>query len=263
MNIWNFMYNFLKHINVYFSAIRGYPLMQDNVPEIIKDLLNCDFSKIPQTILKDDFMLRTKHGVEFYSCIKRNITSHHFNTCLETLTDHCKNSKIRSTKTIRMTLEMADKILTLLPDLKIIYLVRDPRAVIQSRISLNLVDDQHVEEESSELCDRMENDVELIEQSRNKNRIKIVQYEHFAKNSVAIANDIFKFIDYEIDPDVLQWIKANSVRSVDRNPFSTSRNSAKSIDKWISKISTTTAKQIDKVCDKLYNRYGYKRFNEI
>lgn len=251
-------------IHVSFSAIKGYPFMQDNVPEIIKDLFNCDFSKIPQTILKDDFMLRTKHGVEFYSCIKRKTTSrHHFNACLETLTNHCTNSQIRSTKTIRMTLKMADKILTLLPDLKIIYLVRDPRAVIQSRISLNLVDDQKVAEESSELCDRMEKDAELIEQSRNKNRIQIVRYEHFAKNAVSIAKDIFKFLDYEIDPDVLQWIKANSVRSIDRNPFSTSRNSARSINKWISKISSETAKQIDKVCDKLYNKYGYKSFDEI
>lgn len=254
----------LKHIHVYFSAIKGHPLMQDNVPEIITDLFNCDFSKIPQTILKDDFMLHTKHGVEFYSCIKINTTSrHHFNACLETLTDNCKNSKIRSTKTIRMTLKMADKILTLLPDLKVIYLVRDPRAVIQSRISLNLVDDQNVEEESSELCGRMENDVEIIEQSRNKNRIKIVQYEHFASNTVSTAKDIFNFIDYEIDSEVLQWIKANSVRSVDGNPFSTSRNSARSIDKWISKISFKTAKQIDKICDKLYNRYGYQSFDEI
>jgi hypothetical protein len=162
-----------------------------------------------------------------------------------------------------MTLQMADKTLTLLPDLKIIYLVRDPRAVIQSRISLNLVDDQNVAEESSQLCDRMEKDAELIEKSRNKNRIQIVQYEHFAKNTVSIAKDIFKFLDYGIDPDVLQWIKANSVRSVNRNPFSTSRNSERSINKWISKISSETAKQIDKVCDKLYNKYGYKSFDEI
>jgi hypothetical protein len=146
-----------------------------------------------------DIFFRTKHGFEFYSCIKRNTSSrHHFNACLETLTDHCTNSQIRSTKTIRMTLQMADKILTLLPDLKIIYLVRDPRAVIQSRISLNLVDDQNVAEESSQLCDRMEKDAELIEKSRNKNRIQIVQYEHFAKNTVSIAKDIFKFLDYEL-----------------------------------------------------------------
>jgi hypothetical protein len=39
--------------------------------------------------------------------------------------------------------------------------------------------------------------------------------------------------------------------------------SARSINKWISKISSETAKQIDKVCDKLYNKYGYKSFDEI
>jgi hypothetical protein len=117
---------------------------------------------------------------------------------------------------------LTDRTELALIDLKIIYLVRDPRAVIQSRISLNLVDDQNVAEESSQLCDRMEKDAELIEKSRNKNRIQIVQYEHFAKNTVSIAKDIFKFLDYGIDPDVLQWIKANSNReamSVSCQPF--------------------------------------------
>ena len=229
----------------------------------MKKLLECDFSNVPLEILKDDFMLRSKYGAEFYTCVQRNSSSKHIDSCLSVLTLQCQSSTLRGIKTIRLTFEMVEEIMTFLPDLKIIYLVRDPRATVQSRMGINFVQQSDIEKESSELCRRMSRDISHIKLSKNRQNIKIVQYENLAKSTISQTKEIFDFLGYKLHQNVFSWIKLNSVKSVDRNPFSTSRNSIDATYRWLKKMSPETAEKVEKSCDHLIKMFKYKTFEEL
>ncbi|XP_052090753.1 carbohydrate sulfotransferase 3-like [Mytilus californianus] len=186
-----------------------------------------------------------------------------FQKCLESLTNRCKQSSLRVVKSIRMTTELAETLLSSLPNLKIVYLVRDPRAIIQSRMMLNLVDEQNLKTESTELCSRMDKDMHFIKKSTMKRRIKIVRYEKFARNSVSEAKDLFKFVGSEFHTDIVKWIEQNSVKSTNFNPYSTSRNSSESVGRWLTQIKRETALKVDESCVNLYKAVGYKEFDDL
>ncbi|XP_063422609.1 carbohydrate sulfotransferase 1-like [Mytilus trossulus] len=243
--------------------VKGFPL-EEGVSNIMKGILECDFSQISSNILKNDFMLRSRQTSEFYTCFRKNEPSTEtFQKCLKLLTNRCKQSSLRVVKTIRMTTELASTLLSSLPNLKIVYLVRDPRAIIQSRIMLNLVDEHDLKNESTELCNRMDKDMHFIEKSTTKNRIKIVRYEKFAIHKVSEAKDLFKFVGSELHTGIVKWMKQNSVKSTNFNPYSTSRNSTESVGRWLKQIKRETAKKVDESCVNLYKVFGYTEFDYL
>ena len=54
--------------------------------------------------------------------------------CLEKESSVCKTKPNIVTKVIRMSLQNATPLLGIIPDLQIIHLLRDPRAVLNSRV---------------------------------------------------------------------------------------------------------------------------------
>ncbi|CAC5404994.1 CHST1 [Mytilus coruscus] len=244
-------------------SVIGFP-PEEGVSNIMKGILECDFYQISSNILKNDFMLRSIKTSEFYTCFRKNEPStEKFKKCLESLTYRCKQSSLRVVKTIRMTTELAETLLSSLPNLKIVYLVRDPRAIIQSRMMLNLVDEQNLKTESTELCSRMDKDMHFLKKSTMKRRIKIVPYEKFARNSVPEAKDLFKFVGSEFHTYIVKWIEQNSIKSTNFNPYSTSRNSKASVDRWLTQIKRETALKVDESCVNLYKAVGYKEFDDL
>ncbi|XP_076093192.1 carbohydrate sulfotransferase 1-like [Mytilus galloprovincialis] len=244
-------------------SVKGYPFVE-GVSNIMKGILECDFSQISSNILKNDFMLRSRQTAEFYTCFRKNETStKNFQKCLKLLTNKCEQSSLRVVKTIRMTTELAVTLLSTLPNLKIVYLVRDPRAIIQSRMMLNLVVEHNIQTESTELCNRMDKDMYFIEKSTMKNRIQIVRYEKFARHIVSEAKELFKFVDSDFHNDIVKWIEHNSVKSTNFNPYSTSQNSTESVGRWLTQIKRETAKKVDESCVNLYKVFGYTEFDDL
>ena len=54
--------------------------------------------------------------------------------CLEKVSLVCKTKRNIVTKVVEMTLENARPLLRIIPELQIIHLLRDPRAVLNSRV---------------------------------------------------------------------------------------------------------------------------------
>ena len=114
--------------------------------------------------------------------------------CAQTLQKFCLSSRVRVIKTIRTKMNVARTLLEELPNMKIIHLVRDPRAVLQSQSNLGQCNTEQggIESCTNKLCYSLENN--LVEEEfimrDYPNRIIPVLYEEIAKHPTDIQLEI-------------------------------------------------------------------------
>ena len=130
-------------------------------------------------------------------------------TCTHELRKAIVGRRLRATKVVRATMESMGPLLRALPALRIIHLVRDPRAVALSRIqfgdsargrytqSLSKSSGSRVVAEASLYCHHVTADIRsrLALEREFPGRIKLVRYEDVVANPVQRFRDIYKFLD--------------------------------------------------------------------
>ena len=74
----------------------------------------------------------SKQPTNGYS-LNRAILSRAWQRCKHRLDAKCKQAAIRVVKTVRLTMAQARDVMARVPDVKIVYLLRDPRGIVYSR----------------------------------------------------------------------------------------------------------------------------------
>ncbi|XP_067876451.1 carbohydrate sulfotransferase 3b [Heterodontus francisci] len=160
-------------------------------------------------------------------------------------------------------------------NLKIIQLVRDPRAVLASRIvafpskyeawkkwaSQGIMPN---DEEVGKLrgnCENLQASAQLgISQPPwLKDRFMLIRYEDVALEPLKKAYEMYRFAGIPITPEVKKWIYINTQtsRSSD-NVYSTHKNSSEQFEKWRLTLSFKIAEVVQKVCEPAMKLFGYK-----
>ena len=104
-------------------------------------------------------------------------------SCLEDLKSYCKKHRVRSVKTVRLRMMHAERLLAEVPDLRVVHVVRDPRAVVRSRIRYSsyssLYSNRDPVKEAKIFCEQMAEDVKLRHQLEKQypERILTVLFE--------------------------------------------------------------------------------------
>ncbi|XP_045165955.2 carbohydrate sulfotransferase 1-like [Mercenaria mercenaria] len=140
-------------------------------------------------------------------------------TCNTALTNSCKKTKHRIAKVLRIDLEGTASLLERNPRLKIVQLLRDPRAIMNSHLrtgwyGMNLKSHQQIEADSIVLCSRLRNDI-LAGKSLMKlypDRVRLLQYEDF-KNLDEKVQKLYKFLNMELisqQNNILQSLKEDN-----------------------------------------------------
>lgn len=160
-------------------------------------------------------------------------------------------------------------------DLRIIHLVRDPRAILASRITAftekfiawkiwNATDKQpnHVDlTQITRTCQDMvySVDIGLKKPAWLQGRYLLVRYEDLAINPEAKAKEIYKFLDLNIDNKVLTWISQNTnATSSSKSRFSTSRDSKTTPESWRLHLGFDIVKTVQTLCNNTLALLGYK-----
>ena len=154
--------------------------------------------------------------------------------------------------------------------LQVLHLVRDPRAVTNSRqqqwtfasqfsfrkmnfnrSTMNIYRPRKIFDfvhEGAIICDSLYADITQREQlsTQYPGRIKEIVFEKFVENIQLSASDMYSFIGQNMPQSIEQWIRNHSIRS---EGYST---------KWQSKLGPETAKKIKEhaKCKKLYELTG-------
>ncbi|KAM9425419.1 carbohydrate sulfotransferase 3b [Pholidichthys leucotaenia] len=191
-------------------------------------------------------------------------------SCLQK--DHrvIKSVRVRQLETLRPLAE--DPRL----DIKFIQLVRDPRAVLASRMvafaakyknwkewaeggNVSTNDDEVRKLKGN--CDniRMSATIGLRQPAWLRGRYMLVRYEDIARFPMRKATEMYRFAGIPLSPKVKLWILKNTQASKETSGlYSTQKNSSQQVEKWRFSLPFKIAQVVQRVCGPTLKLFGYK-----
>ncbi|XP_061546640.1 carbohydrate sulfotransferase 3a [Phycodurus eques] len=190
----------------------------------------------------------------------------------------CLSKQYQAIKTVRV--HQWDTLRPLVEDprlnIKIIQLVRDPRAILASRMVAfsskyqtwkALVQDGQVPENDEEVkglqgnCDniRWSAEVGLSQPRWLRRHYMLVRYEDIARYPMQKAEEMYRFTGIPFSPRAREWILRNTRTTQGANDiYSTQKNSSEQAEKWRYSIPFTLAQAVQRLCGPTMKLFGYK-----
>ena len=176
-------------------------------------------------------------------------------------------------KTVRLRSNSLDTLFTKDENLQIILLVRDPRAVMNSRWA-NWCGNKPQCNITSQYCSELKEDViqSLSLAKKYPGKIRIVRFEDFIANKSQVLSKALEFLGqtnviiqqiesfFENVKNFPPRILAEMAKS---GEYSYKRDSDKVPRKWLDKLSETAAESIQDQCSEVMNLLGYPTKQEI
>lgn len=264
--------------------------------DVLRQLLLCDFSLLesfieppPQNHVTASLFRResslslcedpvctpfVKKVFERFHCRVRRCGPLNFTlasqSCLQKQHRAIKSVRVRQLETLRPLAE--DPRL----DIKFIQLVRDPRAVLASRMVAfsskyknwkRWAKDGEVPEDDDEVrklkgnCDniRMSAEIGLKQPTWLRGRYMLVRYEDIARFPMQKATEMYHFSGIPFTSQVNDWILRNTHASSEvSGVYSTQKNSSQQVEKWRVAMPFKLAQVVQKVCGPAMTLFGYK-----
>ena len=184
--------------------------------------------------------------------------------CISKLKTECEHSSIRVIKAIRLPLNLISHLMEEIPGLKIVHLVRDPRATLRSQMSFGMCSQaKHGGRYNctNNYCTRLENDKAAAEDlsRRHKGRVTTVFYEDIAARPIETSKKLFDFIGATFTRNAEEYVYNITLAGNDNKcAICTSRaNSSVYIDKWKTKTSSEFLEIIQDRCKNILQHYHY------
>jgi len=185
--------------------------------------------------------------------------------CDQVLTTICHNRKLIAIKTVRATMESVEDLLRRHRNLRIIHLIRDPRAVVLSRkrfgtssygIYSTFQNNKTMDlmKEAQLYCSTLIRDINKRKQLQNKYPGAIIEvvYEKFVQDLARNAKELYKFIDVPFTERISVWLKRNSSGGI------VGKNATYIATKWRKTLPFDTAWQIADTCKQVFREVSYE-----
>ncbi|XP_035167843.1 carbohydrate sulfotransferase 3 [Oxyura jamaicensis] len=161
-------------------------------------------------------------------------------------------------------------------DLRIIQLVRDPRAVLASRMvafsgryetlkkwaaegAAPLQEDEVQKLRGNCESIRLSAELGLRQPGWLRGRYMLVRYEDVARAPLRKAEEMYRFAGIRPAPQVEEWIRANTQAPRDGSGiYSTQKNSSEQFEKWRFSIPFKLAQVVQDACAPAMRLFGYK-----
>lgn len=164
---------------------------------------------------------------EYKTCIER--LTEKVRVCVTLLRDSCMKASVRVIKTIRLTMDSAEDAIKVMEEregkrgdlgkVKVVHLVRDPRAMFSSR---KAIEGSIVEGESASLCARMSDDLRVARQLGSDTVVR-VHYEDLAASPLTLLNQLYSFLGNQLPSSLATWVQRHSQASISSGPYGTMR----------------------------------------
>ena len=201
----------------------------------------------------------------FHPCFKEAQTARQWSYCAANMTQFCRrNFKATAVKTIRLHMARAVEAMRRDPKVKIVHLVRDPRAVLLSRHELGFADFKKLPAEASLLCGKFLDDLKHVPPRSDplRDRYMLVRYEDIAAGPLEHTLQLYKFMGLVPSEYVLDAVKgmmeqAKKTRKCPTCP-PTPLNSTEVSQAWRQKMKFQDVVAISSQCTEVAKLLGYR-----
>ena len=259
---------------------------------ILQDIhkwLSCNFQDLDIDTLVDSHHLNFKDSMyDFYKCainhvvtiqklrrtenimarnwtaalIARNIKA--INECLSEAKQTCLDAPLRVIKFIRLRMPSVAELLPFYPNMQVVYLQRDPRGILRSRVKTGLLKGSTFRSDVVKHCNSSFNDIETVKTLAEQypGRIKAVLYEDAADRPIETFESFFRFCGLNFSSDMKNYtISLTSLGGKSLCSFCIEKgNSSETAYQWRKEMPITNVNFIDTQCSKVYKILGYQRF---
>ena len=174
--------------------------------------------------------------------------------CFVKLENACRRSRAKVTKVLRLSMRLIPRLMSQLPRLKILLLVRDPRAIIYSRLKTDWFpvcekDPYGVFENTRSLCKKMNDDILVLNHLKNKypERLLIHRLEDVAVDSPEMFKGTLDFLNVKGVAIETQKIIKKYVNKLHEG-FTV---------QWKKMMKDQFKKMVDENCQKVIQYYKY------
>jgi len=122
--------------------------------------------------------------------------------CLAGIQRVCRNATHRVSKVVRLTLDNFRSVLARLPNLKLLHLFRDPRAIMNSRLTTSwyqLPSDSAVHKDAVSMCNRIRYDLNCSVDMRQRfpDRFAVIMFEDLLEDLLGNTLNLYKYLGYD------------------------------------------------------------------
>ncbi|CAL4181683.1 unnamed protein product, partial [Meganyctiphanes norvegica] len=175
----------------------------------------------------------------------------------------CKLFPWSTMKLVRLRLNLLEPVLQDASlNVKVIYLVRDPRGVMNSRSATVQWCKTADCNDPALLCQDMDSDLTAAIKLKNKypQQIYILRYEDLALNPINKTHELLDYLKFELDSNIEEFLKSHTTTNYDK-PWSTKRESSTRVTYWSTKLSAPRLKEIQDSCVAVMKKFGYLTVN--
>lgn len=176
------------------------------------------------------------------------------------LTEHCLSSTIRLTKILRLKMPFISEYIEAIPDIHIVYYVRDPRAIMSSRVregSANLL--QRWKNGVLQLCDEMTIDLNTFEKLHLQypGVFLKLKYEDLVAQPNGTIEKLYDLIGTEPYPESFTWLM-ESLYSSENGPYKR-QNATLIVHRWRSRFSQLDIDEVSNhpLCNAFLRNFDY------
>lgn len=246
---------------------RFYNSFLDVGQDIIRNWTNCNLFDLPDVVWSDSFTSKSKKAKILKACriFQSNLRpmNETLRYCVNMLRSVCFQSKYMVLKVIRFPVDKLEPLMAEFPSMKIVHLVRDPRATVLSQMKFGIIKRKSFVTDVIDFCSRVYRDIVTTDIFINKfpNRILTYFYEELARNPLDMSKSLYKFAGIQYTKEVEDFVYNITMAGKKSNCGSLctiKSNSSAQADAWRLKLNLPQARVIDQACRPVYKRLGFK-----
>ncbi|XP_069142273.1 carbohydrate sulfotransferase 1-like [Argopecten irradians] len=268
-----------KEVHYLNGTHRTYP--RENSSWVLVDMLyrwlTCDVTRINIMDLSSVMLIQSNSYADYYRCIslrkrlQRATTNQRrkfISQCIKQLRDKCEAGTVFIVKTIRFDMASAGLLLKLLPGLKVVHLLRDPRGKLLSEFNPEVKSWTSLQSRAYAVCNQIQSDIletNLLFKS-NPNSIRILTYEQFSVDPILKSQNMFMFLNLTFTREMYTYVKSLTLQRKERRyskrTWAVQKTNAKLTSmRWRLDMEYEDVEEIDQNCVNLYKTVGYVPMN--
>lgn len=233
--------------------------MQDEVQGLLQTILKCDYHNLDEYLkfayVNHDMFMRNTRLWSMCSAMPRTKC---YNP--DTLARLCSLFPVHVMKVVRARLELLAPLLRD-PTVKLVWLVRDPRAVMSSRASSVTWCDTLACKDPGYLCSDLLLDYRTYRllQEERPDQVLLVRYEDLARDPYGKSREVLEFAGLTFHKRVREYLD-DHLTSDEDEPWSTRHDPKTRVGRWMKLMKFDDVVKTQYHCKAVMKNLGYRLF---